>query len=171
VLQIAILDKAIPSLPEEEVDLSFLILRASEAVKMRLDQRGGSISMEFKASSHLVKGNEMHLYNVIQNLLDNAIKYSPTNPAIRIITKDHHHEVVIQVEDQGQGMSKEAQKRIFEKFYRVPSGNIHNVKGFGLGLSYVKAIVESHGGKVNVAWSEPGKGSCFEIRLPVFKMK
>ena len=171
VLQIAILDKGIPSLLQDEVDLSFLILRAAESVKIRLDQMDGSISIEFKAASHLVKGNEMHLYNIIQNLLDNAIKYSPKNPAIRIITRDHHHELIIQVEDQGQGMSKEAQKRIFEKFYRVPAGNIHNVKGFGLGLSYVKAIVESHGGKVSVVWSEPGRGSCFEIRLPVYKLK
>ena len=107
----------------------------------------------------------MHLSNVIFNLLDNANKYSPLKPQLSIHTADRNHHLVIQVSDKGMGMTKEMQKKIFEKFYRVPTGNLHDIKGFGLGLSYVKAIVEQHGGEISVT-SEPGHGSTFEIILP-----
>lgn len=167
VLQIAMLDKGKFSLNREELDVVALILRASEAIRMQLDRKGGRLSISFNASGHRVMGDELHLYNVLINLLDNAIKYSVDTPVISISTKDHRNMLCIQVEDNGQGMSRDVQKHIFEKFYRVPTGNLHNVKGFGLGLSYVRAILEAHGGTIHLCWSEPGKGSCFEVRLPV----
>jgi two-component system phosphate regulon sensor histidine kinase PhoR len=105
---------------------------------------------------------------VLNNLIDNAVKYSPSNPKISITARPQDQGISIQVEDKGLGMPKEALQSIFDPFYRVPTGNVHNVKGFGLGLSYVKKIVEAHGGKVHVK-SKLGEGSTFEIYLPYVK--
>jgi two-component system phosphate regulon sensor histidine kinase PhoR len=113
-----------------------------------------------------IKGDPMHLTNVISNLLENAMKYTQRNPVIGLSTRNEEGMVVVSVSDNGIGISKEDQKRIFDKFYRVPTGNVHNVKGFGLGLSYVKLIVEQHGGKIRVK-SEPNKGTQFDIHLPL----
>jgi two-component system phosphate regulon sensor histidine kinase PhoR len=104
--------------------------------------------------------------NVVYNLLDNAIKYSPVNREIKIELKEADHEVTLMVSDQGIGIEPLHHKRIFEKFFRVPSGDVHNTRGYGLGLNYVADVVRSHGGAVTVE-SKPGQGSCFTIRLPV----
>jgi two-component system phosphate regulon sensor histidine kinase PhoR len=109
--------------------------------------------------------DEVHLSNVLNNLLDNAIKYSPEAPLVDIQTRSNSQGLYIQVRDQGMGIQKEALSAVFEPFYRVPTGNVHNVKGFGLGLSYVKKIVEAHGGSVQVS-SKLGVGSTFEITIP-----
>jgi two-component system phosphate regulon sensor histidine kinase PhoR len=110
----------------------------------------------------------VHLTNIIFNLLDNANKYSPEKPQISIQTEETPEGIAIRVSDKGIGMTKESIKNIFEKFYRVPTGNLHDVKGFGLGLSYVKKIVEEHKGKIRVQ-SKLGEGSTFEIILPIAK--
>ena len=107
----------------------------------------------------------MYLVNVIYNLLDNASKCSPETPDIVISTRNKGNHILISVQDHGMGMSADQQKMIFEKFYRVPTGNVHNIKGFGLGLTYVKTVVEAHGGIIEVK-SAPGKGSTFTIQLP-----
>ncbi len=114
----------------------------------------------------MVEGDKVHLKNVVLNLLDNAIKYTENTPEIVIRTRNIPHALEISVQDNGPGISKANQKRIFEKLYRIPTGNVHNVKGFGLGLSYVKSIVEQHGGTINLN-SEIKKGSTFYIRFPL----
>ena len=135
-------------------------------VNLILEDRQGTITCYFKAIRTTVLINDVHFTNVIVNILENAIKYSPNVPVIEIYTENIKDMVIIKVKDSGLGMSKIAQKRIFEKFYREHTGDIHNVKGHGLGLAYVKRIVEDHNGQVYVE-SEKGKGSTFIIKLPL----
>jgi two-component system phosphate regulon sensor histidine kinase PhoR len=125
----------------------------------------GEINTEFSADSSVILIDEVHMSNVINNLIDNAVKYSDKAPRIGIFTDSDHLGFHIQVSDEGIGMRKEFLSQVFDPFYRVPTGNVHNVKGFGLGLSYVKKIVEAHGGTVHVK-SQVGKGSTFEITIP-----
>ena len=113
----------------------------------------------------VIYGDSEHLANLVNNLLDNAIKYSVEAPEITVETMNNEKGIILSVEDKGIGMSKSVQSKIFERFYRQNSGNVHNVKGFGLGLNYVRAIIDAHRGTINVS-SEPGKGSRFEIFLP-----
>lgn len=168
VLQIALLEKNEFKMRLAPVDVHLLIVKAIESIRLQVEQRLGSINVQLDAFAHELKSDEIHLYNVICNLLDNANKYSPAAPEISLSTRNVDGGIVIAVDDKGMGMSKDTQQRVFEKFYRVPTGNLHNVKGFGLGLSYVKAIVQAHHGNINL-WSEPGKGSRFEIFLPFRK--
>jgi len=148
-----------------ELDVHEIISRAAKNIRLLAERKEGEIVLDLKAGSPVIETDENHLYNVITNLLDNAIKYSPEKPFIRICTENTFDGIKISVEDNGIGISKEAQQRIFDKFFRVSTGNIHNVKGFGLGLSYVKAIVLSFKGKISIE-SEPGKGSRFDVFLP-----
>ncbi len=168
VLQMALLDNGKLSLSNEVVEMDVLLQRAAEAIGIQLERKSGSVLLELNADDHRVKGDEMHLYNVFLNLLDNAAKYSAGTPEIRLETSRTGQCLVIGVEDHGIGMSREVRKKIFEQFYRLPTGNIHNVKGFGLGLSYARAIVEAHSGTIAVSWSEPGKGSRLEVSLPLW---
>lgn len=165
VLQMAQLEKGELSLRRETVDLHDTIRQAVDSIGMQVASRGGKIETRMEALHPAVTGDPVHLMNVVLNLLDNANKYSPEAPDILIASNDHPGGILISVRDQGMGMTKETQKRIFEKFYRVPTGNIHDIKGFGLGLSYVKAIVEKHRGWIRLD-SDPGKGSTFEIYIP-----
>lgn len=166
VLQSAVWDKGDFELKKQEFDLHGLIKEAAEKAEIFAREKQGAITLDLQAAPSAVSADKIHLTNVIFNLLDNAIKYTPSNPQIAISTANSHTGIVLSVRDNGIGISRENQKKIFEKLYRVSTGNIHDVKGFGLGLNYVKTIVEKHGGTVSVE-SEIGKGSTFRIILPL----
>lgn len=165
VLQMAVIDRGEHKLKLSYVSLHELVQKAIDKMALQLEERGGVLRTEFNARFPEAKVDETHFTNIVTNLLDNAIKYSSGKPEIKVATSDHSGGVLISVSDNGIGMSKEAQKRVFEKFYRVPTGNVHNVKGFGLGLSYVKAMVEAHGGAIRLK-SEVNKGTTFEVFIP-----
>ena len=165
VLQTALLDKGDLKLKISRVDVHGVIDNVLQNIGVQIEQRHGRIRLDLRAENTTIEADEMHLTNIIHNLLDNANKYSPAEPEIRIKTRSVREGVYITVADQGVGMSKEALQRIFERFYRVSTGNVHNVKGFGLGLSYVKTILQMHRGSIRVE-SQLGKGSSFEVFLP-----
>lgn len=165
ILTIARLDKKDFEFTWEAVDVHELIDDAIQGIKLQIEKRGGKIKTNFQAVNSMATTDKMHCTNVIYNLLDNANKYSAESPEIIISTKNKNYGIILSVEDRGIGMSKTVQSKIFERFYRQASGNIHNVKGFGLGLSYVKAVLEANRGTISVH-SEPGKGSRFDVFLP-----
>ncbi|CAN5627302.1 HAMP domain-containing sensor histidine kinase [soil metagenome] len=165
VLQMAQIEKGELALRTEELNIHDIILQAVDLIKIQVESREGTLTAELNSVKPVLKADSLHLSNVIFNLLDNANKYSQDKPVIVISTEDLNNGVIVKVKDFGMGMTRETMKKIFEKFYRVPTGNIHNIKGFGLGLSYVKAIVEQHHGYIDVK-SEPGKGSTFEVFIP-----
>jgi len=163
VLQIATLDKGEIEMKHEALDMHELLKRALVTLKILAQQKGGKLSADYSAINPIVRGDRVHLTNVIYNLIDNAIKYS-SKPIIELRTHNEDQLFYLSVKDNGKGLSKEDSVRIFEKFYRVPQGNIHDVKGFGLGLYYVKRIMESHKGKITVD-SKLGESSTFTIGL------
>ena len=165
VLQMALIDKRDFTLKVSDIDMHTVIEQAIENVNLQVQRRGGHITMKLEATEPVIQGDAIHLSSVIHNLLDNANKYSPEAPEISVRTRNVQGGLEVIVQDKGIGMTKEARKQIFEKFYRVSTGNLHDVKGFGLGLSYVKAIADAHQGKIHVE-SEPGKGSSFTLYLP-----
>ena len=166
VLQIASLEKEDFKLKIEELDVHRTIEKALENIVLQVEKKGGQITTDFRATDKVIPADEHHLTNIIYNLLDNANKYSDKPPEINITTENELGKgICIRVIDNGIGMTKEVLSRIFDKFYRKPTGNLHDVKGFGLGLAYVKALIEAHGGNINVK-SSSGKGSIFEIFLP-----
>ena len=148
-----------------ELDIHEVIEHSAQSMELLLNDRKGSISCQLQAPNHILQADKVHLTNVIYNLLDNAIKYSVEDPKIEIKSFNSKKYLHIQIKDNGIGMSKDAQKHIFNKFYRVSTGNIHKVKGFGLGLNYVKLIAKAHHGYVKLIESVPGKGSTFELCL------
>ena len=164
ILQTSILDKGEFKLKLSQVNIHEIIEQAIQNTQLLIDQRHGNITKELDASHCIMQADKVHLTNIIFNLIDNAIKYSSENPKITVSTEDTSTGIEISIKDNGIGISKENQRKIFDKFYRVPTGNVHNVKGFGLGLSYVRAVVEKHGGLISVE-SELGKGSTFKIKL------
>lgn len=168
VLQMAQIEKQDLQLKYTTFDLHEIVEDAIINAELKVQAKGGSISTDLRATPSDLEGDVTHISSIVNNLLDNAEKYSPDNPTIHIATSSSKGGITLSIQDNGIGMTKEAQKSIFEKFYRVPTGNVHNVKGFGLGLSYVKAMVDAHGGKVSVK-SEVGKGSTFSIFLPYKK--
>ncbi len=165
VLQAAALDKNEFKLKIESINLSELLQSTVDHIGLQVENRGGKIEFENQLKNPEIKGDAFHLTHIFNNLLDNANKYSKESPVIKIFAKDFQEQVVVTIQDQGIGMSKDAIKKIFDKFYRVPTGNVHDVKGFGLGLSYVKTMLEAHQGEILVQ-SEAGKGSIFTIKLP-----
>ncbi len=165
VLQMAMLDKKDFQLKLSFIDVHDLISTAVEHMSLKVLKRNGILRTDLKANLTTLNADATHLSNIIHNLLDNAEKYSSEKVDILIGTENTKSGILINITDNGIGMTKDQLKNIFEKFYRAHTGNIHDVKGFGLGLSYVKAIVDSHGGTINVK-SEIGKGSTFSIYLP-----
>jgi len=165
VLQTAKAERDEFKLSKETLDLNEVIKTATDIFNVKVENLQGKIKLELNAAQHIIQADKQHLINVIINLLDNAIKYSDKELLITISTRNEGRKLFLSVKDNGIGISKEYQKKVFDKFFRVPSGNIHNVKGFGLGLSYVKSIVSMHKWHIKLE-SEPGHGSTFTIEIP-----
>ncbi|MGH7450249.1 MAG: sensor histidine kinase, partial [bacterium] len=166
ILEMAALEEGDYELNIASVDAHKIIADAVQNIALQIEKRGGKIECQFGATAPIIAADEVHLANIIHNLLDNANKYSPETPMIKIATENDGAGLRIRIADKGMGLRPEDQKRVFEKYYRVPTGNVHDVKGFGLGLSYVKLMVEAHGGAIMVR-SEYKKGSEFDIWLPL----
>lgn len=166
VLQVAKLDKGDIELRKESVDIELIIQDALQNISNMLSKKQGEIRTLLNAAGAGLQADKLHITNVFTNLFDNAINYCKEKPEIIVRTLHHAKGVVIEVEDNGIGIHSENHKRVFQKFYRVPTGNVHDVKGFGLGLSYVKTIVEAHGGSITLK-SEFGKGCLFRIFIPI----
>lgn len=166
VLRISKLEKNELNISKEHLKLHDIIEDAVTHIQLIVEDRQGYVKTHLNALKTSVLANDTHFTNVIVNILDNAVKYSDEAPSINVYTENIGNNIVLKVKDQGNGMSKQVAKRVFEKFYREHTGNVHNVKGHGLGLAYVKRIVEDHQGHISVE-SEKGKGSTFIIKLPL----
>ncbi len=166
VLNVAKMDKDTLHLKKELFDMHDLIEEVRDNFEFNQADHGGEISLDLQAVDFSIQADPVHISNVVFNLLDNAIKYCEVNPAISIKTKNEKNGFVLEITDNGIGIKREDIKLIFDKFYRVPTGNLHNVKGFGLGLYYVKIIIEQHGGNIQVK-SSVGKGTTFILWLPI----
>jgi len=166
VLRISKLEKNQLDISKDRVDAHDIIEDAITHIELIVDDKGGYVKAHLEADRSDVLANDMHFTNVIVNILDNAVKYSPESPKIDVFTEKVKNYIIIKIKDQGAGMSKAVLKKVFEKFYREHTGDVHNVKGHGLGLAYVKRIVDDHQGEV-YAESEKGKGSTFYIKLPL----
>jgi two-component system phosphate regulon sensor histidine kinase PhoR len=168
ILQAALLDKNEVQLNLKRLLAHDIIVHVLNNISLQVEEKGGKIDVDLEAENDLIMADEVHFTNVINNLLDNAVKYSKENLHIKLSTKNVGNHLKIKIEDNGIGMNKETLHRIFEKFYRAHTGNVHNVKGFGLGLSYVKTMIDAHHGTIK-AESVLGKGSSFTILLPLPK--
>ena len=166
ILQSALMDRQELRLQPVEIDVHLLLHSLVDNYELQLADKQGSVEWKLNAATHIVEADETHFTNMLSNLLDNAIKYSKEHLLIRISTHSTHKHMVIRIDDNGIGMNKETVKRIFEKFYRAHTGNVHNVKGFGLGMSYVKSVIDAHKGRIKVD-STPGKGSSFIVEIPL----
>ncbi|RYD55849.1 MAG: HAMP domain-containing histidine kinase [Sphingobacteriales bacterium] len=166
ILQSARIERQDIKLNLQRINAHEVIDKVADNLALQIEEKQGTLNLKLGAKQYMIDADDVHFSNIIFNLLDNAIKYSKDKPVIQVETSTSNNMLAIKVKDNGIGMNKETQSRVFEKFYRAHTGNIHNVKGFGLGLSYVKAITEAHGGKVKVE-STFGKGSTFTILLPI----
>ena len=166
VLNVAKLDKEKISLKKESVNIHELLEEAKDNFEFNSSEKGGKFELELNAENCSINVDPVHVTNVVYNLIDNAVKYCETDPLIKVRSWNEKGQFVFEIEDNGIGIKRENVKMIFDKFYRVPTGNLHNVKGFGLGLYYVKLIIEEHAGSINVK-STLGKGTAFTIKLPV----
>lgn len=164
VLQMATVEKDTISLSKQEIDLNELIVQCIQSAQLNLAQ-GGEIRFDQRVTPAVLQADKVHLTNIIYNLLDNAVKYTETVPEVDVSTNSNAKTLTLTIRDNGKGIDKKDQELIFKKFYRVPTGNIHNVKGFGLGLYYVKMMVEAHHGKITVD-SSPS-GTTFSILFPI----
>lgn len=168
ILQAALLDKQEVQLNLKPLHAHELVESALNNIRLQVEEKNGQLDVNLAAQNDLLMADEVHFTNLVSNLLDNAVKYSKDNLRIQIGTAFSGKQFQLRIEDNGIGMSKETLSRIFEKFYRAHTGNLHNVKGFGLGLSYVKTMVEAHHGQIK-AESVPGKGTAFTLSFPLGK--
>ena len=168
ILQAALLDKQEVQLDLKRLHAHELISSALNNIQLQVEEKKGRLEVNLAAVKDLVMVDDVHFTNLVSNLLDNAIKYSKDNLLINLSTQNTGNRFNIKIEDNGIGMNKETLSRIFEKFYRAHTGNLHNVKGFGLGLSYVKTMVVAHQGSIR-AESVPGKGTTFHLSFPLSK--
>ncbi|HMK20282.1 MAG TPA: HAMP domain-containing sensor histidine kinase [Chitinophagaceae bacterium] len=168
ILKAALLDKQEVNLMLKPTHVHDVIKDIADNFTLQLNDKNGKVEMDLEATNDLIDADEVHFPNLINNLIDNSVKYAKEDvpPEIKISTAANGKNMTIKLEDNGIGMAKETVKRIFEKFYRAHTGNVHNVKGFGLGLSYVKTMIDAHGGNIKVD-SMPGKGSTFTLELPL----
>jgi two-component system phosphate regulon sensor histidine kinase PhoR len=166
VLRISKLEKNELNIDKEKLNLHDIIEDAISHINLIVEDRDGYIKTHLDAKRDSILANDSHFSNVIINILDNSVKYSTSEPKITVTTENVNNYIVLIITDQGNGMTKQVQKKIFDKFYREHTGDVHNVKGHGLGLAYVKQIVDDHHGEISVK-SEKGKGSSFIIKLPL----
>lgn len=165
VLQSAVLEGGNMVLKQVDLDMHTVVGEVVRSSSMLVARRNGRIDTDLKAEIHNVSGDRTHLTNVLYNLIDNAVKYAEQEPRVRISTTSNDEGITLSVTDNGIGISPSEQRKVFDRLYRVPTGNIHNAKGFGLGLSYVRTVVERHGGRIRLE-SVPGQGSTFSIFIP-----
>jgi len=165
VLKVSMLENNKIELKKENFDIRLLIEEVVNIMKLQLDKLNATVNIETKGDQFVIEADRLHITSVIYNLIDNALKYSKENPKIDILLSSLAEVIEIKIKDNGIGIPKEYRSKVFDKFFRVPSGDTHNVKGYGLGLSYVKEILMEHMGYIMVE-SEPGKGSMFTIMLP-----
>lgn len=170
ILQAALMDKQEINLNKAPLHVHELISEVISNYTLQLQEKEGRIELDLNAKEDMINGDEVHFRNLVSNLVDNAVKYSKEKLVLKISSANSGKNLMLKFEDNGIGMSKETVKRIFEKFYRAHTGNLHNVKGFGLGLSYVKTIIDAHNGRIKVE-SYPGKGSTFSLELPYMRDK
>jgi len=166
VLQVASLEKGDYELKKTEFDIQKVLRETVQNLCFERCEDRTDINYHLDAEKHIVLADQMHITNVVVNLVDNAIKYSNEKVILNVYSRNQNEGLIFSIEDHGVGMSHDVLKHIFDKFYRVPTGNIHTIKGFGLGLYYVKNIIEAHGGYIHVR-SEPNKGSRFDVYLPL----
>jgi len=166
VLQTARLPRSSEGLKREPVDVHGLLRELADSIQAEIEARGGTLTLDFNATQPVVSADRLHLTNVFRNLADNALKYTERPPQLIFSTQNRGKTLPVRVTDNGTGIAEKHRKRLFDKFYRIPTGDVHDVKGFGLGLYYVKTLVEAHGGRVRVQ-SEVGEGSTFEVELPI----
>jgi two-component system phosphate regulon sensor histidine kinase PhoR len=171
VLQMSLFENQKATLKLKELDINDLIASAANTFMIKVEKSGGTIDIDLNAEKSTIFADEMHITNMIFNLMDNAVKYRREEVPLKLIarTRNEGDKVIISIEDNGIGIKKENLKKIFDKFYRIPTGNVHNVKGFGLGLTYVRKIVEDHNGSIRAENGHGNKGTTFIITLPVIK--
>lgn len=165
VLSMSALERGEIPISKTEIDFHQLINNAIKCISIQIENKQGHLKLNLKANAFVVWADKNHLTNVLCNLIDNAIKYSTEHPEISIQTSNNNHHLIVVISDNGIGIEKEYLKKIFDKFFRIPTRDIHDVKGFGLGLAYVKKIIELHDGTIGLQ-SEKGKGTSFTIELP-----
>jgi two-component system phosphate regulon sensor histidine kinase PhoR len=165
VLKLSLYENREITLKKEEVELVVLVKEVLASMKLQLESQNAAVSLNISGTNFMIEADRLHLASVIYNLLDNALKYSRENPEIKIEVIDHKQYIELKITDNGIGIAAEYRAKIFEQFFRVPSGDKHNIKGYGLGLSYVNHIVHRHLGFIEVQ-SKLGEGSSFSVKLP-----